>query len=467
MAGKTAILSVRIVGDATEASKAFREAEKRAKAMQSTFERASKGAAVALAGLGAAAWHVAGVASEAEQAAGAVESIFGASSDAILAYAEDAAQAVGLSAQSYNALASVLGAQMKNMGLAGSELTSQTDTLIALGADLAATFGGTTADAVEAVSSLLRGERDPIERYGVSITEASVKAQAMAMGLGDLYAAGDANAKMQATLALLTSQTSAAQGQFARESDTAAGAQARATAEWENAQAKLGEALLPTLVELAGILEKAATWASENSETVQALAVALGIFAGALVTARAAQIAMNIAMSANPVGIVITALGALVAGIVLVAMHWEDIKTAAQPVLDWLSNALQAVIDWFKAIGDWFANIGSSIGDFFSGDWLGIQQTATVAYQADTTALAGVSNLSATMQAVSAGVPSLSAITSRIAPARGSAARSAGDTYNVTVNGAIDSDGTARAIEKVLNKRTGRTGKVTGGTRWR
>ena len=51
-AGKSAILSVRIVGDATEASKAFNEAEKRAKAMQGTFEKASKGAGIALAGLG-------------------------------------------------------------------------------------------------------------------------------------------------------------------------------------------------------------------------------------------------------------------------------------------------------------------------------------------------------------------------------------------------------------------------------
>ena len=106
------------------------------------------------------------------------------------------------------------------------------------------------------MSSLLRGERDPIERYGVSIKQADVNARLAAMGLTGLEGEAAKAAERQATLALLTDQTSSALGQFERESDTAAGAQQRATAEWENAQAKLGEALLPTLVDLAGILEK-------------------------------------------------------------------------------------------------------------------------------------------------------------------------------------------------------------------
>lgn len=467
MAKRSAILSVIITGDASKSVKAFREAQQSAKQMQATFEKSAKIGAAALAGLAAAAWHVGSVASEAQQAAGAVESIFGAYSDSIKRYADEAAQAVGLSSQSYNSLASVLGAQMKNMGLAGNDLTKQTNGLIEVGADLAATFGGTTADAVEAITSLLRGERDPIERYGVAISEAKVQAQAAAMGLGDLYKEGNANAKMQATLALLTEQTASAQGQFARESDTAAGAQQRATAEWENAQAKLGEALLPILVEVASALETAATWAAQNSDTVQALAIAVGILAGVLVTARAAQIAMNIAMATNPVGLIITGLGVLIGLIVLVASRWEDIKRGAEPILTWLDNTLASIVAWFESIGDWFASVGNSIGDFFTGDWFGAQQTATVAYRADTTALAGMSNLTATMQAASAGVPSLGAITSRIAPSRGSAPRSTGDTYHFSISGALDSDGTARAIEKIMDKRATRVGKPTGGTRWR
>src|SRR4029077_17622360 len=63
------------------------------------------------------------------------------------------------------------------------ELGPQTDDLINLGADLAATYGGTTSEAVSALSALLRGERDPIERYGVSLKQADVDAQLLATGI--------------------------------------------------------------------------------------------------------------------------------------------------------------------------------------------------------------------------------------------------------------------------------------------
>ncbi|MGO3662426.1 hypothetical protein [Microbacterium gubbeenense] len=469
MAKKSAILAVNIVGDARDATKAFKEAEKRARAMQNTFETAAKGATVALAGLGAAAWHVAGVASEAQQAAGAVESVFGASSKAIQGYADDASKAVGLSSQSYNELAAVLGSQMKNMGLSGKSLTDETNNLIGLGADLAATFGGTTADAVSAVSSLLRGERDPIERYGVSIKQADVNARLAAMGLTGLEGEAAKAAERQATLALLTDQTSSALGQFERESDTAAGAQQRATAEWENAQAKLGEALLPTLVDLAGILEKVATWVAGNEETVRNLAIALGIFSGALVVARGAQIAMNIAMAANPVGLIITAIGALVAAIALIASNWEAVKKAVEPVITWLSEAIENVVGWIQAAID---GIGSFIDGFKSGfgnvvgNLFGANSaTATVAYMPDTSRLLGTDSL---MRADTSRT-SLARTTARIGATSAPAPVRAGDTINnITVNGAIDADSTARQIEKVVASRGRRAGRgIRGGTTWR
>jgi len=467
---KSAILAVNIVGDAREATKAFKEAEKRARAMQRTFEQSAKVAAGALVGLGAAAWHVAGVASEAQQAAGAVESVFGSSSKAIQSYADDASKAVGLSTQSYNELAAVLGSQMKNMGLSGKSLTDETNNLIGLGADLAATFGGTTADAVAAVSSLLRGERDPIERYGVSIKQADVNARLAAMGLTGLEGEAAKAAERQATLALLTDQTSAAQGQFARESDTAAGAQQRATAEWENAQAALGEALLPTLVDLAGILEKVATWVGENTETVTALALALGIFSTALVVARGAQIAMNIAMAANPVGLIITAVGLLVSAIALIATNWEAVKKAIDPIITWFTEAIENVVGWITAaidgIGSLVDGFKQGFGNAFGGIFGGDTATATVAYMPDTSRLLGTDSLMRTNVAR----PSFGSLSARLGSSSGTpTAVREGDTINnYTINGAIDADSTARQIEKISASRGKRAGRgIRGGTTWR
>lgn len=193
------------------------------------------------------------IASDLEQSMGAVDQVFKGNAATIKSWAADGAQSVGLSQGKYQEFATVVGAQLKNMGLPLDDVTGKTGDLIALGADLAAQFGGSTSDAVSALSSLLRGERDPIERYGVSIKQADINARLAAKGLsgleGDALKAAEANE----TLAMVYDQTADAAGTFARESGTLAGQQQRLTAEWENAQAKLGAALLPALTELATI----------------------------------------------------------------------------------------------------------------------------------------------------------------------------------------------------------------------
>lgn len=172
--------------------------------------------AVALAGRSFADY-----AAEAEQSYGAVESIFGKHADKIINSSKNSAKAVGLSGREYRELASVTGAMLKNLGLPIEETTETTKKLVGVGADLAATFGGSTKEAMEAIGSLLRGEADPIERYGVSIKKADINARLAAQGLDKLEGEALKQAEAQALLSLMLEQTSAAQGQFARESETA------------------------------------------------------------------------------------------------------------------------------------------------------------------------------------------------------------------------------------------------------
>ncbi|GAB2567523.1 phage tail protein [Leucobacter ruminantium] len=192
-------------------------------------------------------------ASSLEQSMGAVDAIFKENAETIKAWSAESAQSVGLSQVKYQEFATVVGAQLKNMGLPMSDVVAQTGNLISLGADLSAQFGGPTSDAVDALSSALRGERDPIERYGVSIKQADINARLAAKGLSELEGDALKAAEANETLAMIYEQTADASGTFARESDTLAGQQQRLTAEWENAQAKLGTSLMPTLTELAKI----------------------------------------------------------------------------------------------------------------------------------------------------------------------------------------------------------------------
>ncbi|WP_344248189.1 phage tail tape measure protein, partial [Actinocorallia libanotica] len=104
-------------------------------------------------------------------------------------------------------------------------------------------------------------------------------------------------------------------------------------------------------------------WAMQNQNIVQPLAIGLGVVAAAMVAVRiaqaawttiqvvatAAQWAYNAALSANPIGLIIIAVIALVAGIVLL---WKKNETFRKVV----TAAWQAIWGVVKAVGKWFAN---------------------------------------------------------------------------------------------------------------
>lgn len=183
--------------------------------------------------------------SELEQASGAVEAVFAESTRKIERWAESAAGAIGMSESGAKQAAATIGAFLKNYGFSIDEAADKSIELVNLGADLAAMFGGTVPEAVGAISSALRGEFNPIERYGVSLRVATIEAHALAMGLAATKSSLTQQDRMMATLDLLTRQTADAHGQFARELDTVAGKQAVYNAELENSKALLGEILAP------------------------------------------------------------------------------------------------------------------------------------------------------------------------------------------------------------------------------
>ncbi|MFJ2370881.1 hypothetical protein [Microbacterium sp. NPDC087665] len=388
-----AVLSVRIIGDAASGIDAMVKMENASGRMASAVDRASVTAGLALTALGAGAIHVGNLAASAEQAAGSVDAVFAENASAIHAYAAEAADAVGLAEDQYGNLAAVLGAQLQNMGVDEEELAGKTNELIGLGSDLAATFGGPTADAVAALSSLLRGERDPIEKYGVSIKAADIEARKAAMGLDELTGEADAAATTQVTLALLMEQTASAQGQFASEADTAAGAQERANAEWRNAQIALGEQLLPVMTEGAKIASDLARWMGENIDVVTTVAGVIAVLAAGILVMNgamkvyaaiqaiqtAAQIANNAAWLASPVTwivlAVVAAIGLIIAGVVLVIQNWDKIAAKASEVwgavVQWCTDVAtwigENIVKAIEEVGNFFSDLGENVAKVFEG----------------------------------------------------------------------------------------------------
>jgi type IV secretory pathway VirB2 component (pilin) len=186
-------------------------------------------------------------ASDLDQQFGALDSIFKGNSNEMKVFSKEMNE-IGLSSADAARQSSLLGAMLKGSGLSIEDTTDKTKDLVRLAGDLAATFGGPTSDAVNAISSLLKGERDPIERYGVSLKQLDVNAQKLTDAKNGLVFASDKEADINATLTLLYQKTTDAQGQAARESDTYAAKMAELNARMTDAQATIGDALLPALV---------------------------------------------------------------------------------------------------------------------------------------------------------------------------------------------------------------------------
>lgn len=222
-------------------------------------------------------------ASKAQQSLGATETVFGRFADKVVKESDRAADAVGLSANEYRESANLIGSLFKNQGVEMDKLAGKTDNMIRLGSDLSATFGGTTASAVEALGAAFKGEFDQLERYGVSLKQSDVNARLAAKGQDKLKGSALKLATQQAKTSLIMEQAGQTTGAFANEADTLAGAQQRLDAKIENVKARIGTALLPVLTKAVNLvaekgvpaLEDFAGWLEDNSDEIGDLGKAL------------------------------------------------------------------------------------------------------------------------------------------------------------------------------------------------
>ena len=112
----------------------------------------------------------------------------------------------------------------------------------------------------------------------------------------------------------------------------------------------------------------------------------IGLFIVNIISATAAQWGFNIAISANPLGLLIIGIMAVIGAIVLVISYWDEIKAAIARFVVWvfenspfgfLINVVDNIFPGFKdALGglfDWVVNTFTQIADFIKGIWTNIK----------------------------------------------------------------------------------------------
>ncbi|HXJ64921.1 MAG TPA: hypothetical protein VNN79_14290, partial [Actinomycetota bacterium] len=355
MAGKSAILSIKILTDATKAQAGLGDAESSLDKFKGTMSKMAVPAAAVVGGLLAIGKAAADSASQQQQAMGSLDSVYGPAAAKVKAFAATSAEAVGLSKTAYATASAAMGASLKSLGFDQDKAAEASNKMISLGADLAATFGGTAADAVSALGATLRGEFDSSEKYGLGLSAATVQAELAAKGQDKLEGQALATAKAQATLDIATKNAAGSMGQFARESKTAAGSQEIANAKFDDAKAALGEKLLPVLAAVTTKFASLADWISKNTVVVGIVVGVIGGLAAAVLVVNAAlsawaaiQVVLNLAIWSSPIFWIIAAVVALVAVVVIIATKTQWFQTIWEVAFKAISDIVQSVWGWIS-----------------------------------------------------------------------------------------------------------------------
>jgi hypothetical protein len=285
------------------------------------------------------------LAADLEDAFGATDQIFKGSSNTMKEWAAGLETYYGIAEGEALEYSNMMGSMLVNIGgLTEEEAAKQAQTLLKLAGDLTAMYGGTTADAVRALTGSLKGNNTMLDNYGMAVNDAMIKTKAMEMGLIGEKEELSLAAKQAATLALIMEQSGAAQGQAAREADGASGSMRALMTEIKNLASSIGNILLPIITPLLGKVNEWAQKFKELSPEMQKTIVmiagiaaaigpvvlvvgtfvsVIGSIAGAFAAASGAIATAGgvIAALTGPIGLIIAGIAAVTIGIVALVKH--------------------------------------------------------------------------------------------------------------------------------------------------
>lgn len=175
--------------------------------------------------------------------------VFGGGADEVVRFASRGAAALGQTKQQALDAASTFGIFGKMAGLSGKDLAGFSTQFTTLSTDLASFHNASPEEAIQAIGAALRGEAEPIRRFGVLLDDATLRQEAMRLGLiKTTKEALTPQQKVLAAQASIMKQTKDAQGDFQRTSGGLANQQRILSATFTDMRTRLGAFLLPAVL---------------------------------------------------------------------------------------------------------------------------------------------------------------------------------------------------------------------------
>jgi ElaB/YqjD/DUF883 family membrane-anchored ribosome-binding protein len=318
----------------------FKQLEGAGAKAQFALKKAAVPAAAALAALGAAATVATKAAVEDLKAqqllAQALRNSTGATDAQIAANEKFIAATERAAAVSDEQLRPALGNLVRATGD-----VKQAQDLLTVALDISAATGKDLESVSLALSKAANGQVTALTRLGIPLDENAVKTKDFNAILGQL------------------SDTFG--GAAAASANSYEGQMRRISIALDNTKENIGMALIPVLERLLPVLDKAAQFVQDNTDVLVKMGIAVGAVAGAIVAinaamkiyqavmvvAKVATIAFNAVLAANPIGLAVVAVAALVAGFVVLVNKTGSIRNA------------------FAAMGNFIIGIFENIGNTY------------------------------------------------------------------------------------------------------
>ena len=361
-------IRIAILADGSRARRELEGVSRSASKVGSGFAKLRLPAIAALGGLALGARAAVRDASDLAEVVSKVGQIFGPQARDIEAFAAAAEQSLGQSKTAALDAASTFGLIGQKAGLSGTETAKFAKRFTGLASDLASFNNTTPEEAVEAIGAAMRGESEPIRKYGVLLDDATLRARALKLGLIDNVKKGlTPQQKALAASQEILAQTGKAQGDFARTSGGAANQARILAAQQKNLSAELGARLLPVWIKLQTALIAGLRFIgphlSRFADNAARAGSALGAKLGPVVAAVVPVLQRFAGWIAN---VVVPALQKLASGVAAGASAaFDKIRNAVQqnePQLRALGSAIASVVSFLVSklgpILGWLARVG-------------------------------------------------------------------------------------------------------------
>ena len=193
-------------------------------------------------------------ASRQEEILNKFNTVFGRNADEVAKWADSYGDSIGRATSDLMEMASSLQDIFVPMGFLRSEASELSKGLTQLAIDVASFSNASDEEVINALKSAVVGNHETVRKYGIVITQAALKQEALTSGIIESDRAMTEQEKVLARINLLTKGTADAQGDAGRTADSLANRVKALQAAWKEFSESVGNEVLPVVTAIVKLL---------------------------------------------------------------------------------------------------------------------------------------------------------------------------------------------------------------------